>query len=86
METKELEFPCHYPIKVICNNESGISDLIASIVKDHVPDYDPSSLVAQTSRNGTFVSLRISFQASSRKQLDDLHQAIMATGRVKMVI
>lgn len=86
METKELEFPCRYPIKVICNNDPDIAQVIGGVVKMHAPDYDASSLVAQPSRNGNFVSLRITFNASSRQQLDDLHKAMMDTGRIKMVI
>jgi len=85
-KTQELEFPCDYPIKVICNNEPDLKDVIGGIVSDHTQGFDPSTIVVQPSKNGTFISLRIKFTATSREQLDAMHQAIIATGRVKMVL
>lgn len=86
MRIPDLEYPCPYPIRVIGDNESDFPECIGEIVQKFDDSFDPKSIVVQPSKNGTFVSLRITFVAVSREQLDKLHQAIMATGRVKMVI
>ena len=86
MDTPELEFPCPYPIKVICTNDPEVSELVGGIVVDHAPGFDPSSIVVQESKNGNFVSLRITFEATSREQLDAMHGQISQLVHVKMVI
>lgn len=86
MQVPELEFPCDYPIKVIGDNSVDFASVIGSIVVEHVQGFDPSTIVAQASRNGNFVSLRIKLRAESRIQLDALHKALIDSGRVKMVI
>lgn len=86
MDTPELEFPCNYPIKVICSNVPDVSNVVGMIVAEHSPGFDMASIVVQESRNGNFVSLRISFEATDRGQLDAMHKAITAVSHVKMVI
>lgn len=86
MDAPELEFPCNYPIKVICANEPEVGALVGAIVSEHAPGFDRESIVIQESRNGNFVSLRISFEATDRAQLDAMHKAITSVSYVKMVI
>jgi putative lipoic acid-binding regulatory protein len=86
MQIPELEFPCPYPIKVIGDNEPDFAAAMGEIVRKHAEDFDPSTIEVNASRNGNFVSLRINFNATGREQLDALHQALSASGRVKMVI
>lgn len=86
MDIPELEFPCDYPIKVICANDPEVSEIVASIVCEHAPGFDKASIVVQESKNGNFVSLRITFEATGRGQLDAMHRAITSVTHVKMVI
>ena len=86
MDVPELEFPCPYPIKVICDNGVGLGELIGGVIQKYDSSFDPASINIKQSKNGNFVSLSVTFEATSREQLDALHQAIIATGRVKMVI
>lgn len=86
MDAPELEFPCNYPIKVICSNAPEVGDLVGAIVCEYAPGFDPESVVVQESKNGNFVSLRINFEATDRAQLDAMHKAITSVSHVKMVI
>ena len=86
MDIPELEFPCDYPIKVICSNDPEVSEIVGSIVCEHAPGFDKASIVVQESKNGNFVSLRITFEATGRGQLDAMHRAITSVTHVKMVI
>jgi uncharacterized protein len=86
VDVPELEFPCNYPIKVICSNDPEVSELVATIISEHAPGFDKESIVIQESKNGNFVSLRISFEATDRGQLDAMHKAITSVSHVKMVI
>lgn len=86
MDIPELEFPCAYPIKVICSNAPEVHEIVGSIVREHAPGFDKTSIVVQESKNGNFVSLRITFEATDRGQLDAMHRAITSVSDVKMVI
>jgi len=82
----KIEFPCDYPIKVIGDNDSDFHALVVETVKEHAPDLDESTIKLNPSRNGTFVSVRFTIRATGKQQLKAMHVALMATGRVKMVL
>jgi putative lipoic acid-binding regulatory protein len=82
----KIEFPCDYPIKAIGNNNVDLKALVVETVKLHAPDIDETKVVLNPSRNGTFVSVRFSIQATGPEQLKLIHEALMSTGQVKMVL
>ncbi|MDX1452115.1 MAG: DUF493 domain-containing protein [Oleiphilaceae bacterium] len=85
-EAPKIEFPCDYPIKVIGDNGDDFQGLVVSMVRKVAPDFDESTVSLNASRNGTFVSVRFSIRATGKEQLATLHQTLMASKRVKMVI
>ncbi|WP_207063856.1 DUF493 family protein [Motiliproteus sp. SC1-56] len=86
-EPPKIEFPCEgYPIKVIGQNGSGFEDLVIEVVQKHAPDLDSTEVSVQASRNGRFLSVRFRITATGPSQLKSIHQDLMATGRVQMVI
>ncbi|MEH6472910.1 MAG: DUF493 family protein [Halopseudomonas sp.] len=83
----KIEFPCaDYPIKVIGLGDDGYQNLVIEIVQKHAPDLDTTSVTTQPSRNGKFLSVRLAITATGPEQLRNIHQDLMATGKVKMVI
>ena len=81
-----IEFPCDYPIKVIGDAAEDFSAEILTVVHRHDPQLDPTQLEAVPSRNGRFVSLRLTIRATGEEQLRQLFAELKATGRVHMVV
>ena len=86
-EPPKIEFPCpNYPIKVVGVNSDNFRGFVIEIVQIYVPDFDLSSVSVQDSRNGSFQSVRFKITAQGVDQLKALHEALIASDRVKMVI
>ena len=86
-EPPKIEFPCpNYPIKVVGRNDDSFRGFVIEIVQIHVPDLDLATVSVQDSRKGTFQSVRFTITARGIEQLSALHEALIASDRVKMVI
>lgn len=85
-DAPKIEFPCDYPIKAIGDNGDDFKELVLNVVKEFAPDLDDSRVTLNPSAKGTFVSVRFFIQATGKEQLALIHKALLATGRVKMVM
>ncbi len=85
-EPPKIEFPCEYPIKVLGVSGDEYFSLIVEVFERHAPGFDQTTIVSKGSSKGTFTSLTITITATGPQQLDALHQDLLATGQVKMVI
>jgi len=86
-DTPKIEFPCaNYSIKVIGRNQLGFERLVIDVIRLHAPDVDQAGDAARPSRNGRFLSVRCRITATGPDQLQAIHQALLATGLVQMVI
>jgi len=83
----KIEFPHPgYPIKVIGDNEQDFKEMVVEIVRIHDSELDVEQVTVQESGNGNYSSVRLKITATSKEQLQNLHQDLKATGRVKMVL
>lgn len=83
----KIEFPCEgYAIKAIGIQSGALREMVVSIVREHAPDFDETTVEVIESREGRFASVRFSICATGEDQLRGLHQSLMATGHIKMVI
>lgn len=85
-EPPKIEFPCDYPIKVLGRRGEGFQELVIEIFELHAPGFDQRSITVRDSAKGTFCAMTITITATGTDQLQALHEALMATGRVQMVI
>jgi putative lipoic acid-binding regulatory protein len=85
-EAPTIEFPCRYPIKVLGRAGEDFEALVSGVVERHAAGFDRSLTQRRNSRGGTFLSLTFIIEATGKEQLAALHQDLMATGRVSMVI
>lgn len=85
-DTPKIEFPCAYPIKVLGRSSEVFEAIILEVFERHAPGFDPQAITARGSREGTFTALTITITATGPEQLHALHQDLLATGHVKMVI
>lgn len=83
----KIEFPCEdYPIKIIGRDEDDFHELVITVMEKHVVDFDRTLVSVQGSSKGSFISVRVRITATGTSQLHAIHQDLLATGRVKMVI
>ncbi len=82
----KIEFPCEYPIKVLGRSGEDFESVIFSVFEQFAPGFDRNSTITNVSKKGTFSSITITITATGVNQLDALHQGLLATGIVKMVI
>jgi len=81
-----LEFPCQFPIKIMGNNTVDFENDIVVITRNHVPDLGEAAVTSRPSRTGKYLSVTVTFTATSKAQIDDLYRAMNAHPDVKMVL
>lgn len=85
-EPPKIEFPCDYPIKVLGRSCEEFENLIVEVFERHAPGFDQETIAIKASSKGTFTSMTITITATGPEQLKALHEDLMATGMVNMVI
>ena len=87
-EEKEsaLTFPCVFPIKIMGRTQDGFAQAMTEVVRKHAPDFDPATLEMRASKEGNWLSVTATVNATSREQLDNLYRELVAHPMVKMVL
>jgi putative lipoic acid-binding regulatory protein len=80
-----LKFPCQFPIKAMGRCDSGFEAVALEIVRRHAPDFDTRSMRSVVSRQGNYLSVTFTIQATSREQLDNLYRELTACEDLLMV-
>tara|TARA_B100000900_G_scaffold363705_1_gene337892 strand:- start:417 stop:593 length:177 start_codon:yes stop_codon:yes gene_type:complete len=57
-----------------------------SVFNQHATGFSEQDVLVKDSRNGTFQSITVTIEAQSEKQLRLIHQDLMDTGLVSMVL
>lgn len=81
-----LTFPTSFPIKVMGRRVDNFAQAIVDVVKEHAPDFDAATLELRASRQGTYLSVTATINATSREQLDNLYRALTSHPLVKVVL
>ena len=81
-----LSFPCDLPVKVFGRNEPHFRPAVVEIVRSCIDTLDESSITAQESREGRFLSLTITVRAESRDQADELYRKLTSSEHVLMAL
>ena len=86
-EAPKIEFPCaNYSMKIVGRKTADYHAWVVQCVQQLAPDLDPKKVQVVDSRNGTFQSIRIAVTAKSADHLQQIHQTLMASGKVKLVL
>ena len=80
-----LTFPTSFPIKIIGRRADGFAQAIVDVVLKHAPDFQPSTLEMRASREGKYLSVTATINATSRVQLDNLYRELTSHPMVTMV-
>jgi uncharacterized protein len=89
-----LKFPTPFPIKAMGRIKDGegkttdaeFAQRVLEIVQKHAPDYDANTLEMRPSKNGNFVSVTATINATSKAQLDDIYRELTAHPSVLMAL
>jgi putative lipoic acid-binding regulatory protein len=66
--------------------EGDFDSLVVSLVRKHSPDILEGAVRTRLSRGGRFMSVTVTIQAQSRRQLDDIYIELTANDRVLMAL
>jgi putative lipoic acid-binding regulatory protein len=81
-----LKFPTDFPIKVMGRRADGFAQQVLEIVLRHAPDFEASTLEMRASREGNYLSVTVTINATSREQLDNLYRELSGHPMVVMVL
>jgi len=82
----KIEFPCSYPVKVLGRSSEQLHTKVLEVFERHAPGFDTGAITMRSSSGGKFLSITVIIEATGKEQLEALHQDLMATGLVNMVI
>ena len=85
-EPPKIVFPCRYPVKVLGRSGESFYSEVLAIFQRHASGFSDSDVVVKDSRNGTFQSITVTITAQSEDQLRSIHEDLMASGLVTMVM
>jgi uncharacterized protein len=81
-----LQFPTSFPIKIMGKQVDGFAQAIADLVLLHAPDFDPATMEFRNSKEGNYLGLTATINATSKLQLDELYLALTKHPMVKIVL
>jgi len=81
-----IAYPIEFPIKVMGHNKPDFLPTMTAVFKRHAPDFDPTTTVTRTSREGKYLSLTMTIVATSREQLDALYSELSDHPMVTMAL
>jgi len=81
-----LDFPTAFPIKIMGRREGGFTTAVIEIVRRHAPDFVPGTIETRPSREGKYISLTATVNATSQQQLDTLYRELCDHPAVVMVL
>jgi putative lipoic acid-binding regulatory protein len=81
-----LKFPCAFPIKVMGPDERAIRDVLENVLDEHAPGLQDGAISLRASSKGRFVSVTVTVQAQSKKQLDAIYQALSSSEHILVVL
>jgi len=79
-----LEFPCHFPIKVMGATNGDFKTNVIDIVKTHIPTLCDEHINERPSSNNKYLSLTITVYVTSREQLDNIYRELHSSEHVLM--
>jgi hypothetical protein len=81
-----FEFPCRFPLKVMGHNQPAFEQYVVEVVRTHAGSQAIATVATRPSRNARFLSVTVTFTASSRSQLDDIYRSLSASDQVLFLL
>ena len=81
-----IEYPSHFPIKVMGVMQDGFAEAIVTLVQGFDPDFHAGKMEMRPSAKGNYLGLTVTVWVTSREQLDELYRALTSHPMVKVVL
>ncbi|MCF7988300.1 MAG: DUF493 domain-containing protein [Methylovulum sp.] len=69
-----FEFPCQFPVKAMGKMDVELDILVIDIIRRHAPDLDHQAVKTRPSKDGRYLAVTVTIEATSKKQLDAIYQ------------
>ncbi len=79
-----MQFPCSFAIKAMGLAGPDFVAIVEAIVRRHAPDIGTDAVTARPSKEGKYLSVTVTIEASSRGQLDAIYRELSAHEQVLM--
>ena len=79
-----MKFPCEFSVKAVGYAAEDFDAVVVGIVRRHVDNLGERAVKSRLSKGGKYISVTITFEASSRQQLDAIYHALTDHDRVLM--
>ncbi len=86
LDREVFDFPTVIPLKVIGRNEQDFEAFVVSLFQKHLDEGDIQKVESRLSREDRYLSVTVSFTASSRVQLNAIYAELQSQQRILMVI
>ena len=81
-----IEFPCHFPIKVMGEVHDKFTSTVIEIIKQKNGKFDPSTIEMKGSSEGRYISLTCFVYVTSKPELDDIYRSLSSHPMIKVVL
>lgn len=81
-----IEYPCHFPIKVMGANVDGYVSAMVAVARAFDPGFDEHTVEHRPSKAGNYMGLTLTVHVTSREQLDELYRTLTTHPMVKVVL
>jgi len=81
-----FEFPCQFPIKAMGKAEIEFDLLVIDIIRQYVDELSTDAVKTRPSKNGKYLSVTVTIEATSQQQLDHIYQQLSDHPRVLMAL
>lgn len=86
MEPEKITFPCDYPIKVVARASDDLRAQIDAIFTAEFLAFEAHQVTVRQSAQANFVAMTYLMKVERLEQLKSLHEALMKTDGVVMVL
>jgi len=81
-----FEFPCQFPIKAMGRDAEGFPAHVMELVAATAGPIDHDDVRIKPSRDGRYISVTITFTATSKEQLDTVYRSLTDSQRILVVL
>jgi len=84
--TELLSFPCEFPIKAMGYKQDQFKQEVLTVIRQYYPELKADAVRTKPSKDGTYLSITVTIEATSQQQLDDIYRALSASQQVIMAL
>lgn len=85
-ERSLIEYPCHFPIKVMGGQVDGFLPAMVHIARSFDASFDETTVEQRPSKAGNYLGLTLLVYVTNREQLDELYRTLTTHPMVRVVL